>query len=70
MGEKPHARFPHVYAIVRFDFPVNQADPENSVMVVKVLSSRDFAEQEVSRLNEVNAGKKCRYELQTTRLIP
>ncbi len=42
MGEKPHSKYLHAYAIVRFDFPVTQDDPENSVMVVKVLLSKDL----------------------------
>jgi hypothetical protein len=70
MLDKPHSKFKHVYAIVRFDFPVNQDDPENSVMVVKGLLSKGVAEQQVSRLNKLNPAKQCRYELQTTRLIP
>jgi hypothetical protein len=70
MGETPHSKYLHAYAIVRFDFPVNQDDPENSVMVVKVLLSEDLAEQETSRLNKLNAAKRCRYELKITRLIP
>jgi hypothetical protein len=70
MVDTLHSKLQHVYAIVRFDFPVNQDNPENSVMVVKVLLSRDVAEQEISRLNKLNAAKRCRYELQTTRLSP
>jgi hypothetical protein len=70
MVDAPHSKFQHAYAIVRFDLPVSQECPENSVIVVKVLLSKDVAEQEVSRLNELNAAKQCRYDLQTTRLIP
>jgi hypothetical protein len=70
MGETSHSKFQHVYAIVRFDFPVNQDDPENSVAGVKVVPSKELAEREISRLNKLNARKSCRYELQTTRLIP
>ncbi len=70
MGEIPHSKYLHAYALVRFDFPVNQDEPENSVNVVKVLFSKDLAEHETSRLNKLNAAKSCRYELQTTRLIP
>jgi len=49
---------------------MNPDDPENSVAVVKVLSSKALAEQEISRLSQVNRTKKCRYEMRTTRLIP
>ena len=64
----PNARYKHLYAIVRFDLPVNPDYPENSVTVVKVLSSRESAEVETTRLNEINAGKNCRYSMQVTRM--
>jgi hypothetical protein len=69
-NEKPHSRFQHIYAILRIDLPVGQENPENSVSVVKVFSSKVSAEKEVSRLNELNSEKGCRYVLQTTRLMP
>ena len=59
-----------MYAVVRIDLPVSQENPENSVSVVKVFSSKMTAEREVSRLNRINASKGCRYVLQTTRLAP
>jgi hypothetical protein len=59
-----------MYAVIRIDLPVSQENPENSVSVVKVFSSKMTAEQEVDRLNNVNSGKGCRYVLQVTRLIP
>jgi hypothetical protein len=65
--DKPHSKYPHVYAIVRFDLPVNQGNPENSVSVVKVFSSRVLAEQEASRLNEINQEKGCLYVVQITK---
>ena len=68
--EKPHSKFRHVYAIVRFDLPPNAENPENTVSVVKVFSSRTHAEHEIVRLNGVNASKACRYVLQVTKLIP
>ncbi len=68
-SEKPHSRFRHVYAIVRIDLPVSEEHPENSVSVVKVLSSQVAAQQETLRLNTINSGKACRYVLQTTRLV-
>jgi hypothetical protein len=65
--DSPHAKYPHVYAIVRF----NQYSKllEHSATVVKVLPSRDAAEQEASRLREVNKGKECTYVVQITRFI-
>jgi hypothetical protein len=66
--DKPNARFKHLYAIVRIDFPVNSDHPESSVMVVKVLPSRESAEIETARLNRINAGKNCTYSMQITRM--
>jgi hypothetical protein len=67
-SEKPHSKFEHLYAIIRFDIPVDVDDPENSIAVVKVLSTRQAAEKEVARLNHINREKACRYVLYTTRL--
>jgi len=69
-SEKPHSKFRHVYAVLRIDLPVSHENPENNISVVKVFYSKMTAEQEVDRLNKVNAGKGCRYVLQVTRLIP
>jgi hypothetical protein len=70
MSDAPHSKFKHLYAVVRIDFPVNPDDPENNISVVKVFSSKLSAQQEVTRLNHVNSGKRCRYVLNITRLIP
>ena len=64
--EGPHAKFPHVYAIVRFD---RDASGRNAATVVKVTQSREFAEQEATRLNKVNQDKQCSYAVQTTRYV-
>jgi hypothetical protein len=70
MEDTIRSRFPHLYAIVRIDFPVNIENPENSVSVVKVFGSKLAAEREVVRLNKLNSGKGCRYLLNVTRLWP
>jgi len=62
--EKLHSKYPHVYAIVRFD--LNQSG-EHSAIVVKVIPSEALAEKEAARLNKVNKGKQCLYKVQTTR---
>jgi hypothetical protein len=69
-NNKPHSKFQHLYVIVRIDLPVNQQNPENSISVVKALSSKMIAEQEVSRLNKLNSEKGCRYVVQVTRMMP
>jgi hypothetical protein len=70
MSDTEHSEFRHLYAVLRIDFPVNADNPENSIAVVKVFSSKFSAEQEVSRLNKLNAGEGCRYILNITRLVP
>jgi len=62
----PHSKYPHVYAIVRLD---SQVSLESCATVVKVLSSRDLAEQEAARFRQINKGKECSYVVQTTRLV-
>lgn len=64
--DKPHANYPHVYAIVRFDSYVSG---ENAATVVKVIPSRDLAEREAARLNELKKGKQSFYTVQLTRFV-
>lgn len=70
MNETPHSKFPHLYAVVRMDFPVDTEYPENSIAVVKAFSSKLDADKEVDRLNKLRAGKKSRYVMITTRFVP
>lgn len=67
--ETQHSKFPHVYAIVRFDSCSSSSRIENGATVVKVFSSRELADQEADRLTRINYGKSCTYVVQTTRLI-
>jgi len=67
--DSPHSRYKHVYPIARINVPFNQDNPSYSFSVVKVLISQPEAEAEVSRLNQVNAGKGCVYLYCTSRLI-
>src|SRR6516162_3915671 len=67
--DRPHSKYPHVYPIVRFDTPIDQSNAKNRITVVKVLTSQGAAEAEVSRLNQINAGKSCTYFWCTSRLI-
>jgi len=67
-AETPHSKYPHVYAIVRFDLHVNPRS-EHSATVVKVLSSLNLAERDAARLREVNKDKDCTYVVQTTRFV-
>ena len=65
-ADKPHAKYPHVYAIVRID---SLQVSENFATVVKVMATRDQAEQEAARLRDVNEDKQCTYIVQTTRFV-
>jgi hypothetical protein len=50
--------------------PVSESNPEDSLGVVKVFSSRASADEETVRLNKVNAHKGCKYVVLVTHLIP
>lgn len=58
-----------MYPIVRIDTPFDQNYPTNTVTVVKVLTSQQSAENEVSRLNQINSDKSCVYFYCTSRLV-
>lgn len=64
--DSPHSKYPHVYAVLRFDLYMSG---ENSATVVKVIPSQAPAEEEAARLNNVNKGKQCIYTVQTTRFV-
>jgi hypothetical protein len=66
--DKPHAKYPHGYAVVRIDMPVSESDPEDSLGVVKVFFSKVSAEEETVRLNKINA-QRCKYVVLVTHLI-
>jgi hypothetical protein len=59
----------HVDAIVRIDEFDSSVTLEDMITVKDVVWSIEQAEAEVSRLNELNESKGCRYFWQTTRLI-
>ncbi len=68
--ESPNAKYDHVYAIIRLDRDAvtGRIPDRNLVMVKKVVRSKEVAEQEVERLNRLNADKGCEYYYQITRL--
>jgi hypothetical protein len=66
---KPHSKYPHVYAIIRFDLDASPTNIGHSATVVKVFSSLNTVETEAARLREVNEGKDCTYVVQTTRFV-
>jgi ABC-type lipoprotein release transport system permease subunit len=69
MELKPNKNYDHAFAIVRFDtYQDSTALPQNKIMVIKVVLSQEFAEQEVTRLSELNHEKGSIYFWQVTRL--
>lgn len=67
--DRLHSKYKHLYPIARIDTPFDQADPTNTVTLVRVLISHEAAQIEVSRLNRINADKSCTYFYCTRRLI-
>lgn len=60
-----------VYAIVRVDlFQTDDVPWDVRVRVKNIQRSAESAEEEVRRLNQINADKDCVYFWQETRLLP
>ena len=69
VDNKPNRKYPHVYAIIRYDAFHGESTPiENRITVKKVVTDQGLAESEVARLNELNKDKGAYYYLQITRL--
>jgi hypothetical protein len=66
----PNAKYEHVFAIVRLDSGAagGTLPDKDLITVKKVVWTQAAAEQEVARLNQLNAGKGCLYYWQITRL--
>lgn len=64
----PNSRYDHAFAVVRIDFPIDDAAPENSFTILKVFFKQSAAEAERERLSKINEGKSCRYLVIITRL--
>jgi hypothetical protein len=58
------------FAILRFDqYPGLDLEPHKLVTVTEIVASAEIAEQEVERLNQLNADKGSVYRWQTTRFV-
>lgn len=66
--DEAHSRYPHVYAVVRWDDGLGE--PEDHVSITKVFWSKTRADAEAHRLRELNSSKGCRYFVVLTRLVP
>jgi hypothetical protein len=67
--DQKHSKYEHLFALIRFDLPINHDRIEDSVSVVKVFATRSDAEAEVRRLSSINDLSKCKYEVQVTRFV-
>jgi hypothetical protein len=67
--DSPHSRYPHVFAVVRFDLQIDAHNACDSISVVKVFASVEQAELEATRLRKINDDKNCVYRVQTTRFV-
>ena len=56
------------FAIVRIDDASEDTSIENRFAIQKVMLVLEEAEDEVERLNKLNADKACHYFVRTTRL--
>jgi hypothetical protein len=64
----PHSRYTHLFALLRYDEPVDRENWQSAVSVVKVFARREAAKAELQRLTSLNAPPKCTYAVQVTRL--
>ena len=67
---KKNKKHVHVFAIIRYDDFQEYAPSEiaEAITIKKVVWSREVAEQEVARLNQLNGDKGVLYFWQMTRL--
>jgi hypothetical protein len=65
--DKPHSRFTHLYALIRYDVPLDSENLHSSVSVIKIFANRADAEEEANRLGSINDRTKCVYQVQVTR---
>jgi hypothetical protein len=57
---QPNAKYDHVFAIIRVDsFQTADSPLEEAITVKKIVRDRSAAEQEVERLNKLNADVGC-----------
>ncbi len=62
---RPNLKYDHVFVIVRIDYDLSL---ENAVTVTKAFWTKEAAESEVVRLNELNKDKQCSYSWEVARL--
>lgn len=65
---KPNRHHAHVFAIIRLDAGSAESSLEDRITIKKIVLDGETADREVSRLNELNRDKHCRYFHRVTRL--
>lgn len=65
---KPNKKYPHLFAILRYDNQDPACPIDQRITVKKIVTTAEYAESEVIRLNQLNADKGAFYFYQITRL--
>jgi hypothetical protein len=68
--DAPNRRFRHLFAVARVDDTAESAPVDERISLVSAFDSRDAAEREVARLQDLAGAKKWRYVIMITRLKP
>lgn len=66
--DKPHSRYEHVYVVLRIDPHPSVEAIEDGLSAVSVFATKDDANAEAHRLNELHADKPSYYVVLTSRL--
>lgn len=67
-SNKPNARFPHVFIVLRIDDLQTSAEVENQISPVATYLDQALANAEKARLNDLNGGQGSRYVIVMSRL--
>ena len=70
MTDAPNRRFRHIFVVARVDDTAESAPVDERTSLVSAFESRDAAETEVARLQDLAGGNKWRYVVMITRLKP
>jgi hypothetical protein len=66
---QPHAKYKHLYIVVRVDPPYTGGLLENFFSLTKAYANEAAARSEAERLNALNAAKRCYYRCMVVRLV-
>ena len=67
---KPNKKYDHAFVIMGLDrYEHVQVEPQDAIVLVKIVWSEEEAENEVARLSRVNSGKSAVYFWQIGRIV-